>query len=113
MKPFLVEGEIKMANSTNTMWTVSCICYGTNRTRHKKVYHMDGRAYKSEKNARDRYDAIVKYLKESKYLIEKIPQKEGDVCEGVCARKITNINGTSSSSNYFVFIDQNPAWKTG
>lgn len=96
-----------MANSSNTTWIVSCMSFRTKRNGSVDILHCDGRSYRSEQYARDRYNDVVDSLNESGYSLEEIGNFGDKVCEGVCGCKN---KGGSSNEYTTVYITRNPVW---
>lgn len=99
-----------MANSENTLWIVSCVRFGKNRNGNIDVGNCNGRAYRSEKYARGRYNAILDSLKEEGYSISKIKVPENEEYEGIRARRSRTKNGTEHVDHLILYLDRNPVW---
>ena len=96
-----------MANSSNTTWIVSCVSIRTRRNGSVDILHCDGRSYRNEKYARDRYCSIINSFEEGGYSIEEIDCFGEKIGEGVCAFK--NKGGIVNEYTV-IYMTRNPVW---
>lgn len=92
-----------MPNSKNTTWIVGYVMWEPSRNGIPTITFCDGRSYRQETYARDRYKVLVDSLKESGYSISKMKVPPDQIYEGIRAYK-------SADSVAAVFIDRNPVW---
>lgn len=93
-----------LANSKNTSWIVGCVMWKTVRGpgRHDipVVAHCDGRSYRMEEYAKERYDMLVNYYSDNGYSVEEIQNQGNGRYFGV---QVSNEKGEFG----VVYIDRN------
>ena len=101
-----------MPNSANTTWIVCTIQW--DESSHTDIRMCDGRSFRSEKNALERYENIIESLETDGYSIKSLDSlKRKKIYKGVRAVKNRIDSGVEIVQHAVVFIDRNPVWSKG
>lgn len=92
-----------MANSKNTTWIVGCALWRSSHDGVPDITHCDGRAFRSEDYAQERFNDLVKSFKENGYKLRKIIVPQGKEYFGYRLRGPSGAQGV-------VFMDRNPVY---
>ena len=99
-----------MAISSNTLWIVTCIKWRNARNGIPIIGNCNSRAYRNEKYARDRYDAILKSVQEFGYKMVPLDVPDNEEYEGYKGHYRPNPCERGNSNYILVFLDRNPIW---